>query len=1072
MIRLARGRIRPAVREIQHQSPLAFLYPSIGSLNDSKTSFKQSRNDQTPVASTSYSTLQPSKKVNAEKAVPYRGESAESIDAALQYRKRGTVALDLSDRANSIDSRYDSASYVGATQAQRQRNTGNHFGGGDQGDRKGKQPERQTDESKRQEILLGRTFVRDIMKKPLESAFTVNEFELLDEVSETYFQYAENEVELLDKLLPDLALAFMHVGQDQRALSLLKRASGIGANSETYTSTPLHSWRNVLATAFTRKKYELTADFVKAASGGLNEEDDWAMLARFEALLLLRKYKGSESATPDLVNVDQYWKEYEAHDRKAPELVFTTLLKEQVKDGKAEAVRQTLIARQEHGHVIDDKIWCTLLGMHPRGRRKGLLNEFVTDLDVDGQQAFAGVISYFTSQNDLRRVLLAFRLFGVGKDLLSKPQRWVPNLDSMGEVIAMFASRGTPEAAMKILLIAIDLDVQGDYTLSYLLISRALRKNGRPEDALVFASHMVGICLQNQHRPHSLDFYLPKPIVKPSRRCFRECLRVCSTIYDPVDAVGKSREILLDLIRIRETTNEVLEGIVVLFKAIMRDASWRQISILMDNLSKHALQRSQESDDHALEKFIDALNSEGAIDQVIVAKREQIPSPSRDARENLEWMTKSHEISNFMGEYSNPALQVEENGGQSTPEGRAASLLEAEEMSSNPYVHLTPRLTSMAYALRLRVFAVVRQDYGSAVIIYRYMLANGIKPTVHHIAPILEGLVMIDRLEDARAIRDGARQTLSGIDSSLRISAAIIRGHLRRNDWLGVQQELMEMRERRIHPDAFILSMVRTAQMHYKNSASQSFEKLNESSVKAQESMEPLLKDLERKAHQRIREEYENNVSLEKDKDENGEKDESGQIAISSMQKQPTKKRMSVQSTTRYYQNLYQSHKHLLALQYLSNAMRSGLVPDERLRKSIKSHGKYLEKDLTKGGMRMQELIDHRGQLNKFPHEKIEAQEDTKEARRSALRITHSNIRLANHWGHVVQLWNEIRTTIGGLHPSQIERRERERQAMDDLLRLILDFYGSNRLMEEAKGKRKTGGESVKDTTTPSTSLD
>ncbi|PWN34278.1 uncharacterized protein FA14DRAFT_173974 [Meira miltonrushii] len=1061
MIRLARGRIRPAVREIQHQSPLAFLYPSIGSLDASKNPFERSRNEKTPVASTSYSTLQPSKKVNAEEAVPYRRESAESLEAALQYRKRGKAAL--SDRASSIDSRYDSASYVGVTEAQRQRNTSDRFGGGDESDPKGKRPERQSIESKRQDILLGRTFVRDIMKKPLESAFTVNEVELLDEVSETYFRDAENEVELLDKLLPDLALAYLHVGQDQRALALLERASKIGANSESYTSTPLHSWKKVLATAFTRGKYELTADFVKAASGGLNEEDDWAMLARFEALLLHRRFKRSESSATDSVNVDQYWKEYEAHDRKAPELVFTTLLAEQVKDGKAEAVRQTLMATREHGHVIDGRTWGTLLGMHPRGRRKGFLGELAKELDVDGQQAFASVVSHFSSHNNPRRVLLAFRMFGVGKDLLSKPERWIPDFDTMRAVISMFGYRNNPEAAMKFLQLAIDLDVQGDYTASYLAISKALRKDSRPEDALVFASHMVGICLQNQGRPHSLNFHLPKPIVKPSKRCFRECLRVCSTIYDPVDAVEKAREVLLDLIKIREITEGVLQGTVALFKAIMQDASYKQLSTVMTNLSKHALQRSQEDGDLALNIFIDALNSEGAIDQVIVAKREQIPSPSRDARENLEWVTKSHEISNFIGGYSNPTLQIEE-----TPEGRAASLLEAEEMSADPYVHLTPRLTPMAYALRLRVFAVVRQDYGSAVIIYRYMLANGIKPTVHHIAPILEGLVTIDRLEDARAIRDGARQTLSGIDSSLRISAAIIRGHLRRNDWLGVQQELTEMRERRVHPDAFILSMVRMAQMHYKDSKSQNLEKLNETSVKAQESMEPLLKDLENKAHQKIREEYENHVWLQKKMGKKNKNDNSGQIAISSMQK-PTKKRLSVQNTTKYYQNLYQSQKHLLALQYLSNSLRAGLVPDDRLRTSIQSHGKFLERDLKENGMIMQTLIDYKGRPRQFPYDKVQAEEETVEARRIARRARFSNRRLANYWGPVAQLWNELREITSGLHPSQIERQKRENQAMEDLLRLIVDFYGSNRLIEEAKEERNTDAESIKGTPIPST---
>lgn len=1040
MIRLAKGRIRPGVRDIQYQPPLSFLYPSIGGSYGSLSSFESSTNEKTPFASTSYSTLQPSKRVNAEEAVPYRREISDSLEATIQYRKKNKDASNNFNKASPIDNHFNSASYIGTAQTERQKGENNQFRGGDEGDRKGKRPEIHFEKSRIQDVLLGRTFVRDIMQQPLNSDFTVNEIELLEEVSETYLQYAEEEVDLLDKLMPELALAFMHIGQDERALTLLKRTSRLCANSKAYTSTPLQSWKKVLATAFTRGKYELTANFVKAASGGLNEEDDWAMLARFEALLMIRWYNRTESAETDSIDVDQYWKEYEVHKRQAPEIVFSTLLKEQVKAGKVDAIRQTLIARQQHGHTIEDETWRVLLDLHPRGRRKGFLGELIADLNVDGQKAFADVISSLTSENDIRRVWLAFRMFGVSKDLRGKSSGWIPSFDTIEALINLFAFRTTPDAAIKVLQLALDLDIQGDYTVSYLKISQSLRKFDRPEDALVFASHMVGICLQNQNRPHRLTFHLPKPIVSPSKRCFRECLLACSTLDNPIDVVERSREVLLDSITFRDSTLKVRAGVIAVFRAIMTNARLGEMSSFLDELSKQALQRSQKDGDGTLSLFIDALNSEGAIDEVIVAKRERVSTSSRDARENLEWVTKSHETSNLLGVYTNTAIESEENGGHLTPEKRAALLLEAGEMSADPHVHLTPRLTSMAYALRLRVFAVVRQDYGSAVIIYRYMLARGIKPDVHHIAPILEGLVMSDRLEDARAIRDGARETLSGVDSSLRISAAIIRGHLHRNDWTGVQEELMEMRKRRVHPDSFILSMVRIAQSHYKRSKFQNLEKVNESNENAQKSMEPLWKDVQKKMHQEIREEFESNVNS----------GNSGQSTISATTRL-TKKPVSAQKATKFYQNLYQSNKDLLAVQYLSNALRAGTIPHDRLRLAIRSHGRFMQKQLVKIGMDIQHLLEHDGPVDRFPYEKVEPEDETEEARLRNISITLSRERLANNWGPIVKLWNENRKSASGASPAIIERKRDEMKARQELLRLILDLYGSDRLREEAK---------------------
>lgn len=87
-------------------------------------------------------------------------------------------------------------------------------------------------------------------------------------------------------------------------------------------------------------------------------------------------------------------------------------------------------------------------------------------------------------------------------------------------------------------------------------------------------------------------------------------------------------------------------------------------------------------------------------------------------------------------------------------------------------------LTSAGYAVRLRVYATIRCDHQSAAFVYRSMLKHGIRPSLLHVAPIVEGLASEGRLEEARNVARSAHQTL-GLLITPRIAAAIMRGLIR-----------------------------------------------------------------------------------------------------------------------------------------------------------------------------------------------------------------------------------------------------------------------------------------------------
>lgn len=131
---------------------------------------------------------------------------------------------------------------------------------------------------------------------------------------------------------------------------------------------------------------------------------------------------------------------------------------------------------------------------------------------------------------------------------------------------------------------------------------------------------------------------------------------------------------------------------------------------------------------------------------------------------------------------------------------------------------LSRPLSPEAYALRIRVYAVVRRDYESAQKVYHAMLAHRVKPTMMHIAPLIEGLTAVGKLKEAQLLKRNAKQ-VTGFQPTLRIHTALIRAYVRSGDSAAARAEIQELTQNGYEIDDTIANIIEAAQSGRRNFA-------------------------------------------------------------------------------------------------------------------------------------------------------------------------------------------------------------------------------------------------------------
>ncbi|KAN0060247.1 hypothetical protein ACQY0O_007576 [Thecaphora frezii] len=340
-------------------------------------------------------------------------------------------------------------------------------------------------------------------------------------------------------------------------------------------------------------------------------------------------------------------------------------------------------------------------------------------------------------------------------------------------------------------------------------VIQAYSRSGRPHEATAFASRVLKL-------PNFLPAKIRLP--EPARNVAAELppISVSTLHYMALlecaarkRSVKAARSILLDLLsrdlpingRVRRGLSRLIfssvdqdsSHMVRMFRRILPKFEWRQ-----DQSPAQETQRDVTN--RRLSKFAELLDSLGLMDRIILNKAARLSKVAQSVHEDESDRKAMHRW-------------MVDDASQPFPEPPPAHLAPLEEM-----MDLSKPLHPAAYAMRMRVFAVVRRDFDSAQKLWRSMLEHGVRPNVLHIAPLVEGLVAALRFEDAQRLKVNA-QRMHGIAPSLRIHTALIRGYAKNGDGRRLKRELDELRRNGYEPDETILQIVEAAESKRRPSA-------------------------------------------------------------------------------------------------------------------------------------------------------------------------------------------------------------------------------------------------------------
>lgn len=116
--------------------------------------------------------------------------------------------------------------------------------------------------------------------------------------------------------------------------------------------------------------------------------------------------------------------------------------------------------------------------------------------------------------------------------------------------------------------------------------------------------------------------------------------------------------------------------------------------------------------------------------------------------------------------------------------------------------------TRSAYAMRLRILAVLLHDHEGALRLLQEMVDKGLRPTMYHVAPIVEGLCTDGRVDEAIRFAQVSRRVL-GVLTTARCETAQLRGLIEQGRRSDAEAQLQEWRSSGGRADEYMLALFR-----------------------------------------------------------------------------------------------------------------------------------------------------------------------------------------------------------------------------------------------------------------------
>ncbi|CDR99558.1 hypothetical protein [Sporisorium scitamineum] len=565
-----------------------------------------------------------------------------------------------------------------------------------------------------------------------------------------------------------------------------------------------------------------------------------------DAELLHLRLRALVALSPD-VDLSRYWDLFAEAGVSVPRKTFDLLLRTHVRRQDVEQLNHVLEAMPKHGHEVDAKAWLTILRGF-QGFRPTLVAMLRRDAKIV-QSPTLNVVNQLLlllcKELDVDGALMVLRIFRipsipqvgaatgvsaqeVESSIINGPSPQ-PNVQTYAVLTYMFGRLGRGSEALGFFRLAVsaskyedggtctDVDLQKAASS----VMRAYLNASRPVRAMSFATVVLGLpyfgSAEIKSAP-SIDFKVPttSPLeITATTTHFRTLLECASAIGSP-DA---TRRVVVHLLQQGHAIDEqVLRGLSrLIFSTIDRDAleSIRVIRRLLPKVQDGSdTERKQR-----LRSLSDLLQHLGASDRVVLASQQATDLP-RDvnsvAKPKVKHVQVGGNINSNASSYSKDELKdwlIQDSsslfrGASSTHDANLDTPALAQDLSRP--------LSPEAYAMRIRVYAVVRRDYESAQKVYHAMLAHGVQPTMMHIAPLVEGLTAVGKLQEAQRLKRNAKE-VTGLKPTLRIHTALIRAYVRSGDSDAARKEIQELTKNGYEIDDTIANLIEAAQSGRRN---------------------------------------------------------------------------------------------------------------------------------------------------------------------------------------------------------------------------------------------------------------
>ncbi|EST06710.1 Pentatricopeptide repeat [Kalmanozyma brasiliensis GHG001] len=591
---------------------------------------------------------------------------------------------------------------------------------------------------------------------------------------------------------------------------------------------PLQCFHALAAHAGIARRYDAVLKICQVARSYHNGQTD-AELLHLTLRALIAQSKDAD--------VTRYWDSFDAASLPVPRKTFDLLLRTHVRRQDVEQVNDVLRTMPQHGHKVDAKAWLTILrGFQSfRPTLAAMLKRDAKIVQSPTLNVVNHLLLLLSRELDVDGVLMVLRIFRIPTRLTSddagdaakqdddpsiidgpSPR---PNVQTYVALTQMFGRLGRPAEALPFFRLAVSLASNNgdDHPASIRLLQQASAhvmsaylNAGHPVLAMSFATEALGLphfgSAETKQSPSS-DFHIPSspriPIA-PYTSHYRILLECASAIGSPESA----RRIVVHLLRHGHPTDaHVLRGLArLIFTTIDQDAL-ESIHVLRRLLpGERDWKARHTARDRRLGSLSDLLHQLGVPERVVLASQ-QSTDLHRDAPGvGSKLMAKSSPGESSKDELRDWLIR------DASPFGPADAGTDTPALAQDLRQPLTPE----AYAMRIRVYAVVRRDYLSAQRVYHAMLTHGVKPTMMHIAPLIEGLTAVGKLDEAQRLKANAVE-VTGLQPTLRIHTALIRAYVRAGNTKAARNEVKELTENGFRVDDTVANIIEAAQSGRRN---------------------------------------------------------------------------------------------------------------------------------------------------------------------------------------------------------------------------------------------------------------